>query len=614
MRRLLLALVLVLHAASAAVDTSGPRLEAGLFLPQASGVALRDHNVTYNAQYGLAIVSQVKDDALLQFLDGKAGRFVVGSSLPVAAGPASLMLPMDAGELSYQALRAGRPLTVTVPNPASVKLDLTFAVTLATGAQVRLDITVTRFRDYTTAGVGAARQGEPQFIERKVSVSLPLAWQQPALLLVESGVPGVANPAGVVFHQQIGNSLLEANSPLVGVVLNLLPAGAPARFDKATPPLAKPGQVRVAGAVRGEQTLAYREGLRASEVIAQAGVPAAEVGRVYLRRLSPDGAVEQHLVEPLPVAGSAQDFAVRERDNLFVELGPAPVRSLTGPGPRLAPLGLPKAGVDAVLVDPRAMSLSAGPAGVPGPRGPAGPAGPAGLPGAPGPGGPPLAAAVVADSQPQAVLSRALTLDELQRVRPAAAQAAGAAVSLRAGGSETGRKILFSGTLMRPDGLVFTGPASAVSKLSDLKATLADGRQYDCQVLREDSTHSLVALRLKSQAGGARPAGLPWLLPVTKLPPVGTPLVVLGNPYGLANSVSLTIVAGPRRALKSAGGAQLQLDGALAQGNSGGPVVDLEGNLVGIAFGSVQGAEAGPAFSLAVPYDVINAFLGELAR
>jgi S1-C subfamily serine protease len=199
-----------------------------------------------------------------------------------------------------------------------------------------------------------------------------------------------------------------------------------------------------------------------------------------------------------------------------------------------------------------------------------------------------------------------MTLDELSQVSPVAAQAARCVVSLRgqAADGDGKREVLLSGTLVGPDSLVVSAPRAVVDGLTHLRAQLADGREVNCARV-SGASGPLAVLRLT--LNGQPVKDLPYLTTLTTLPPPGTPLVVLGNPYGLARSVTVTLVGGPRRKLAAAPGAELQLDGPLAAGNSGGPVVDLQGRLVGIAYGTVEASEPGPVVSLAVPGDVIAA-------
>ena len=595
MKRWLLAAML----ATAAVAATQPvaQLEAALLLPQTSGVALRDHDVIHDASHGVTLVPQLRPEALAQLLTGPAGRFVTAGSTGLAAVPAAVVLPLASGELSYQVLRAGRPTTLNVPNPASVRLDVQAATPDVQGGRLRVAFTVTRLSEYARpANTQRAQPGEPVFTERRVTLDLLLRYQQPYLVMMESAEPGAIADQGVMWRQQVGNALIESASPLVGLALNLVPAGGSPQFRTLSAPLAPPGQVRVAGDVPRETTLIFRDGLRASEALVAAGVASAGQGRLRINRLAPDGSVEGLVREGLPAAGMLGDVMLRERDTLVVELGPgrataAKPSAIAGPfalAPSVregSPAGVARTGRDAK--DGRsAPAVTAADAGT---------------------------RPETQAQAPSALLNRVLPLEELARVAPAAAAAAQAAVALRGrlDDARGQRSYLLAGTLVTPDGLILTAPAATVARLQNIRAQLADGREFVAERVGTDPTGALVALRLRPS--GAQPAnGLSALTPAPGVPPLGTPLVVLGHPYGLVRSVTLTVVAGPRRDVRGAAGAGLQLEGALAAGNSGGPVVDLEGRLVGIAFGSLQALEPGPAFGLAVPVDVVTAFVGTL--
>lgn len=304
-------------------------------------------------------------------------------------------------------------------------------------------------------------------------------------------------------------------------------------------------------------------------------------------------------------------------------------------GPEPAPAAAMARQADGVAGE-RGVPGERGPMGPPGelgrrgPVGPVGPQGPAGVMGPPGPPGPGLGGGTFGgaglgggagrpadvDRLPMEALAtdvglepppRSLTLDELRLVSNAAARAAEATVALQATVPDDAagqRELLLAGTLVAPN-LILAAPAELLQTATDLRAVLADGRELPLTPAGVDDSGALIAYRIEAD-------NVPVVPLARSFPPPGTAVVVIGHPYNLVRSLVPTVTGGPRREIAGAHGAELQLDGPLAEGNSGGPVVDLDGRLVGIAYGTIHAAEPGPTFSLAVPVDLVRAFLERL--
>ncbi|WP_276250730.1 S1C family serine protease [Haloarcula rara] len=99
---------------------------------------------------------------------------------------------------------------------------------------------------------------------------------------------------------------------------------------------------------------------------------------------------------------------------------------------------------------------------------------------------------------------------------------------------------------------------------------------------------------------------------VNSRPAIGTRVVAIGNPFGLSGSVSEGIVSGVDRTLRGANNfsiaAGIQTDAAVNPGNSGGPLVDLDGNVVGV-INSGGGDNVGFAISAQLAQRVIPALI-----
>ncbi|MFO0983679.1 MAG: trypsin-like peptidase domain-containing protein [Planctomycetota bacterium] len=137
---------------------------------------------------------------------------------------------------------------------------------------------------------------------------------------------------------------------------------------------------------------------------------------------------------------------------------------------------------------------------------------------------------------------------------------------------------------------------------------LHDGRHLDALLVGRDDLGDLALLKVESD----RP--LPFLtLGGSKAARVGEIVLAVGNPFGiLANSVSMGILSGRGRSLLQGDlfGGLLQTDATVNVGNSGGPLLNARGEVVGIA--NAKGGGTGVSF--AIPIDEAKRVLPELKK
>jgi S1-C subfamily serine protease len=137
-----------------------------------------------------------------------------------------------------------------------------------------------------------------------------------------------------------------------------------------------------------------------------------------------------------------------------------------------------------------------------------------------------------------------------------------------------------SGFLCGPGGTALTNH-HVVAGADAVEATLPDGSSVLADVAGSDPTVDLAVLRLPDPAGPGLAFGDSARLRV------GDFALAIGCPHGLAHSVSAGIVSGLGRSLQSQGGRTIedviQTDAPLNPGNSGGPLLDADGQVVGIA-------------------------------
>jgi S1-C subfamily serine protease len=156
-----------------------------------------------------------------------------------------------------------------------------------------------------------------------------------------------------------------------------------------------------------------------------------------------------------------------------------------------------------------------------------------------------------------------------------------------------------SGVIINDNGLVLTN-AHVVEKVDDVSVTLADGRICDGQVLGTDVITDIALVKIKeSTYSNYAPLGDSEDLEV------GDWAIALGTPYGLEKTVTLGIVSSLHRDINSLGFSDkrldlIQTDAAINPGNSGGPLINSNGEVIGINTLVRSGPGAGLGFAIPI--------------
>jgi serine protease Do len=159
---------------------------------------------------------------------------------------------------------------------------------------------------------------------------------------------------------------------------------------------------------------------------------------------------------------------------------------------------------------------------------------------------------------------------------------------------------LGSGVLIDAKGVILTND-HVISGASRIVATTKSGLELECEIVGSDTDNDLAVLRVKKP-------GTP--LPAIKLGAssdlmIGETVVVIGNPFGLSNTVTAGVLSALGRSVRGNGNQRvytdfLQIDAPINPGNSGGPVVNIQGELIGIATAIIGGAQG---IGFAIPVD-----------
>ena len=136
-----------------------------------------------------------------------------------------------------------------------------------------------------------------------------------------------------------------------------------------------------------------------------------------------------------------------------------------------------------------------------------------------------------------------------------------------------------SGVIISKDGYLLTN-RHVIDGAQEIEVVLNNGTIYPAELVGEDFQIDLAVLRIKEPPAG----GLPFVEPGdSDALRVGEFVMALGSPFSLSSSVTLGIVSQKGRAIGALPYEDfIQTDAAVNRGNSGGPLVDMDGKLVGI--------------------------------
>jgi serine protease Do len=174
---------------------------------------------------------------------------------------------------------------------------------------------------------------------------------------------------------------------------------------------------------------------------------------------------------------------------------------------------------------------------------------------------------------------------------------------------------LGSGFIVSPNGYIVTNNhliqgLTGTGTVDTVTVTTYEGKEYPAKIVGRDDTSDLALLKIEGQ-------NLPFVQwgDSTKAR-VGDWVIAIGDPYGVGSTVTAGIISALHRGITGIGAYDryIQTDAAINMGNSGGPMFDLNGNVIGINSALISPTGASVGIGLAIPAELAKPVIDALMK
>jgi serine protease Do len=174
---------------------------------------------------------------------------------------------------------------------------------------------------------------------------------------------------------------------------------------------------------------------------------------------------------------------------------------------------------------------------------------------------------------------------------------------------------LGSGFLISPDGYIVTNNhliagLNGTGTVDTVTVTTVDRKEYPARIVGRDETSDLALLKIEGR-------NLPFVQwGDSTRARVGDWVIAIGDPYGVGSTVTAGIISALHRSITQQGAYDryIQTDAAINMGNSGGPMFDLNGNVIGINSALISPTGASVGIGLAIPTEAAKPVIDSLMR